>query len=255
MNAKNLVVITGATRGLGHAMAEEFARLGHTVVGCGRSQREVAQLGQKMGKPHDFAMVNVASDAEVKSWAAETLRGHGAPRLLLNNAAIINKNARLWEVSAEEFSQVIDVNIKGTVSVIRHFLPAMLKKGKGVIVNFSFRLGTLDGRGSRALLRQQVGYRRLDAVSRARVAARAGRRGVKSRNHQYRHAAELFRRLGVELSVTHAMGQNSGAIFAWARLRLGSSAPRRQPRHWRQPHHRAHRALRLRQVDLSAQLE
>src|ERR1051326_5344887 len=165
MNAKNLVVITGATRGLGHAMAEEFARLGHTVVGCGRSQREVAQLGQKMGKPHDFAMVNVASDAEVKSWAAETLRGHGAPRLLLNNAAIINKNARLWEVSAEEFSQVIDVNIKGTVSVIRHFLPAMLKKGKGVIVNFSFRLGTLDGRGSRALLRQQVGYRRLDAVA------------------------------------------------------------------------------------------
>jgi NAD(P)-dependent dehydrogenase (short-subunit alcohol dehydrogenase family) len=136
MNARN-IVITGVTRGLGRAMAEEFARLGHSVVGCGRSQREIAQLCAQLGKPHDFAVVNVAADQEVKSWTAEVLRSHGPPSLLLNNAATINKNARLWEVSAEEFSQVIDVNVKGTVSVIRHFLPAMIKAGEGVVVNFS----------------------------------------------------------------------------------------------------------------------
>jgi NAD(P)-dependent dehydrogenase (short-subunit alcohol dehydrogenase family) len=107
------------------------------VAGCGRSQKEIAQLRAEMGKPHDFAAVDVASDAEVKSWAAEVLASHGAPALLLNNAAIINKNARLWEISAEEFSKVMDINIKGTVSVIRHFLPAMIKQGKGVVVNFS----------------------------------------------------------------------------------------------------------------------
>jgi NAD(P)-dependent dehydrogenase (short-subunit alcohol dehydrogenase family) len=137
MNTENLVVITGVTRGLGRAMAEEFVRLGHTVAGCGRSEKEISQLRSQLGKLHDFAVVNVASDAEVKSWAAEALRAHGAPTLLLNNAAIINKNARLWEVSAEEFSQVMDINIKGTVSVIRHFLPAMIKRGSGVVVNFS----------------------------------------------------------------------------------------------------------------------
>jgi NAD(P)-dependent dehydrogenase (short-subunit alcohol dehydrogenase family) len=137
MNAKKTIVITGVTRGLGRAMAEEFARLGHTVVGCGRSQKEIAQLRGQLGKPHEFAAVNIAADEEVKSWTAEVLRSHAAPGLLLNNAAIINKNARLWEVSADEFSQVMDVNVKGTVSVIRHFLPAMIKAGQGVVVNFS----------------------------------------------------------------------------------------------------------------------
>lgn len=137
MKAKNLVVITGVTRGLGRATAEEFARLGHTVAGCGRSQKEIAQLRAEIGKPHDFAVVDVASDAEVKAWTADVLRSQGAPILLLNNAAVINKNAQLWEISAEEFSRVIDINVKGTVSVIRHFLPAMIKQGKGVVVNFS----------------------------------------------------------------------------------------------------------------------
>src|SRR5258707_13311590 len=137
MNGKKIVVITGVTRGLGRAMADEFARLGHTVVGCGRSEKEITKLRAKLEKLHDFVVVNVAADDEVSAWAAAVLHSHGAPGLLLNNAAIINKNARLWEVSADEFSQVIDVNVKGTVSVIRHFLPAMIEAGQGVIVNFS----------------------------------------------------------------------------------------------------------------------
>jgi NAD(P)-dependent dehydrogenase (short-subunit alcohol dehydrogenase family) len=137
MNAKNPVVITGVSRGLGRAMAEEFARLGHTVVGCARAKKEIDQLRAKLGKPHDFVQVDVAAGDQVKAWSAEVLRSHGAPGLLLNNAGVINKNARLWEVSADEFSQVMDVNVKGTVSVIRHFLPAMIKAGQGVVVNFS----------------------------------------------------------------------------------------------------------------------
>lgn len=137
MSARNTVIITGVTRGLGRAMAEEFARLGHTVVGCGRSKKQIAQLRDQVGKPHDFAVVNVAADDEVKAWAAQVLRSHGSPGLLLNNAAVINQNARLWEVTPEEFAHVMDVNIKGTVSVIRHFLPAMIKGGSGVVVNFS----------------------------------------------------------------------------------------------------------------------
>ena len=61
----------------------------------------------------------------------------GPPDLLLNNAALINRNAPLWEVSSDEFSLVIDVNIKGVVNVIRHFVPAMIQRNRGVIVNFS----------------------------------------------------------------------------------------------------------------------
>ena len=64
--------------------------------------------------------------------------GHArAPDLLLNNAALINRNAPLWKVPVQEFSDVIDVNIKGVANVIRHFVPAMIARRSGVIVNFS----------------------------------------------------------------------------------------------------------------------
>jgi NAD(P)-dependent dehydrogenase (short-subunit alcohol dehydrogenase family) len=132
-----VVVITGVTRGLGSAMAEEFSRQGHIVIGCGRSRAEIERLRIGYAKPHEFETVDVASDEQVKAWAAQVLKTHRAPDFILNNAAIINRNAALWEVSAKEFSDVVDVNLKGMVNVIRHFVPAMIKCRKGVIVNFS----------------------------------------------------------------------------------------------------------------------
>jgi NAD(P)-dependent dehydrogenase (short-subunit alcohol dehydrogenase family) len=137
MNTTKLVVITGVTRGLGLAMAEKFIALKHTVVGCGRSQQIIEKLQRSYLKPHDFDVVDVADDDQVCRWSERLLQRHGAPDLLLNNAAIINKNGVLWKVPREEFDQVIDVNIKGVTNVIRHFLPAMIEKGGGVIVNFS----------------------------------------------------------------------------------------------------------------------
>jgi NAD(P)-dependent dehydrogenase (short-subunit alcohol dehydrogenase family) len=137
MPVGKIVVITGVTRGLGQAMVNEIARLGHTVLGCGRSREAIEQLRKTFGKPHDFAEVDVASDEQVKSWAGRGLKNYGPPDLLLNNAALINKNAPLWKVPAQEFSEVIDVNIKGVANVIRHFVPAMVERKSGVIVNFS----------------------------------------------------------------------------------------------------------------------
>jgi NAD(P)-dependent dehydrogenase (short-subunit alcohol dehydrogenase family) len=131
------ILITGVSRGLGRAMAEEFIRLGHTVLGCGRSEKEIAQLQKQFPAPNDFSVVDVADDSQVAAWADRILSSHAAPDLLLNNAALINRNAPLWKISAQEFSDVIDVNIKGVANVIRHFVPAMIKAGRGVIVNFS----------------------------------------------------------------------------------------------------------------------
>jgi NAD(P)-dependent dehydrogenase (short-subunit alcohol dehydrogenase family) len=137
MTPSKVIVITGVTQGIGRAMVEEFARRGHTVLGCGRSQKQIEALNQKLGKPHDFYSVDVSADEAVKSWASLCLTTHAPPDLLINNAGVINKNARLWEVGAREFSDVIDVNVKGTANVIRHFAPAMVKRKTGVIVNLS----------------------------------------------------------------------------------------------------------------------
>jgi len=135
--SEKTIVITGVTRGLGRALTEEFIRRGQVVAGCGRSQPEIGKLEKAYGKPHTFARVDVTLDDQVCQWAKQVVGTHGAPDFLLNNAAIINRNGPLWKVSGEEFSAVIDVNIKGVANVVRHFLPAMIERGKGLIVNFS----------------------------------------------------------------------------------------------------------------------
>ena len=136
MSAK-VVVITGVSRGLGRAMAEEFIRLGHRVLGCGRSEQAVRKLSERHGAEHRFSVVDVADDEAVHEWAEQCLQEAGPPDLLLNNAAVVNRNAPLWKVPAAEFASVIDVNIKGVANVIRHFVPAMVARKQGVIVNFS----------------------------------------------------------------------------------------------------------------------
>src|SRR4051812_1863413 len=107
------VVLTGVTRGLGRALVTQFIELGHSVLGCGRSEEALAELRRAYGPPHDFAAVDVARPEQVEAWAKGLLRAHGSPDFLINNAAIINENAPLWKVPADEFDRVIDVNIKG----------------------------------------------------------------------------------------------------------------------------------------------
>jgi NAD(P)-dependent dehydrogenase (short-subunit alcohol dehydrogenase family) len=134
---KKVILITGVTRGLGRGMVDEFVRRGHTVLGCGRSQKGIEQLRRQIGAPHDFSVVNVALDAEVKPWTIRLLGSFGPPDLVLNNAGVINKNALLWQIPEQEFAQVLDVNVKGVANVIRRFVPAMIKRSSGAIVNFS----------------------------------------------------------------------------------------------------------------------
>lgn len=132
-----VIVVTGVTQGLGRALASGLIEAGHTVVGCGRSQERIDKLSQQFGAPHDFSVVDIADNNAVDSWAKNVIAQHGPPDLLVNNAALINKNAPLWEVPAEDFDALIDVNIKGTTNTIRHYLPAMIEHQTGVVVNFS----------------------------------------------------------------------------------------------------------------------
>jgi NAD(P)-dependent dehydrogenase (short-subunit alcohol dehydrogenase family) len=132
-----LIVLTGATRGLGRALVREFSARGHTVLGCGRSPQAIAELRSAHPAPHDLAVVDVADRRQVQEWAGRLLAKYGPPSLLLNNAALINHNAPLWEVPAAEFDRVLDVNVKGVANVLRCFLPAMVACKHGVIGNFS----------------------------------------------------------------------------------------------------------------------
>lgn len=121
------IAITGVSRGLGRTLANRWLDEGHNVAGCSRS----------VTSDPGFQAVDIADDAAVERWADSVLERIGPPDLLVNNAGLINANAPLWKVPADEFRRVIDVNIAGTYHTIRHFVPAMIEAGRGVIVNFS----------------------------------------------------------------------------------------------------------------------
>lgn len=137
MQTKKRIVITGAGRGLGRALTAGFSERGHQVVGCSRSFETVAALSKAFPLPNRFDVVNVSDDNQVRAWAESVLAAGEAPDLLINNAAVINQTKPLWDVEPADFERVIDVNIKGVYYVLRHFLPAMIKRGQGVIVNLS----------------------------------------------------------------------------------------------------------------------
>lgn len=131
------ILITGATRGLGRALAERWASEGHRLIVCGRDEARVAELRERLGNGHLASVLDVADAAAVAAWAAEVLPRFGAPDLLINNAGLINRRAPLWQVPQEELSRVVDVNVKGPAYLIHAFVPAMIERGSGVIVNLS----------------------------------------------------------------------------------------------------------------------
>jgi NAD(P)-dependent dehydrogenase (short-subunit alcohol dehydrogenase family) len=118
-------------------MLEGFVKAGHTVCGCSTSDKAVAELKAKFPAPHSFHQVNVADDRQVADWATAVNAAAQPFDLVVNNAAVINNNAPLWQVSDADFRRVMDVNVVGIANVVRHFLPAMVQRKKGVIVNFS----------------------------------------------------------------------------------------------------------------------
>ena len=186
-----VILITGVSRGLGRAMTEEFIRLGHRVIGCGRSVENIAELNQRYGPDNRFDQLDVTDDSAVQAWAERCLQDIGAPDLLLNNAAIVNRNAPVWAVPASEFSAVIDVNIKGVANVIRHIVPAMIDRQAGIIVNFSSGWG----RSTDA----EVGPYCATKWAIAGITQGHGCYSTESWHHQYRYAAQYLWSTGAKL--------------------------------------------------------
>src|SRR5436305_12777752 len=96
-NQPKVIVVTGATRGLGLAMVEKFVELGHTVLGCGRSREAVETLRARFRPPHDFAALDVSLESQVEPWAARLLSRHGVPVQILIYEGLINAFNPKWQ--------------------------------------------------------------------------------------------------------------------------------------------------------------
>ena len=146
MQAKR-VVISGVSRGLGRAMAARFTQLGHSVAGCGRTALSDDLLAEIGLTAEQYTATDVCDVNSVQRWAEHLCTTSGPPDLLINNAGVINARKPLVELSPIESHKVIEVNVMGTLNLLHAFLPAMLARGKGVIVNMSSGWGRTVAEG------------------------------------------------------------------------------------------------------------
>jgi NAD(P)-dependent dehydrogenase (short-subunit alcohol dehydrogenase family) len=205
------IIITGVTRGLGRALTEEFIRLGHTVIGCGRGSEGIFDLRMKHGAPHSFDVVDVSSATKVGMWGARALAFGETPDLLINNAALMNTPAPLWKVPAEEFEKLVNVNHG------RGECHSRIRAGNGGGEKRSdresqLRLGSRGVARGRAVLCEQVGDRRAHQVAGRGVARRHGGGAAQPRGDRHRHAPFMLGRRRGQLSEGGGVGEGGGAV-------------------------------------------
>ncbi|XP_022929933.1 NADPH-dependent pterin aldehyde reductase-like [Cucurbita moschata] len=143
------VLITGVTKGIGRALALELAKHGHLIIGCGRDKTDLdslqLQLSNASPQNHLLFVADVKSDDSIRQMAHTVRDKLGSLDIIVNNAGVSTANLKFWEVPGEMFDNVIDINIKGAANVLRHFIPLMLPRNQGIIVNISSLYGRTVG--------------------------------------------------------------------------------------------------------------
>ncbi|MEN0000196.1 MAG: SDR family oxidoreductase [Pseudomonadota bacterium] len=140
MTGSKTALITGASRGIGEATAIMLATNGWNVVLAARSAEDIDRIAAQIGESGGEAMAhacNVADYGAVAALVSSAKTRFGGIDLIVNNAGVINPIARLSDSNPEDWSNVIDINLKGVYNVIRAALPAMVAAGGGTIINIS----------------------------------------------------------------------------------------------------------------------
>lgn len=125
------IVLTGASRGIGLALAREFVRLGHVVQGCSRSGVPHSR------EPFSVCPVDVSDRGQVACWVEQLVGAGFVPDIVITNAGLINEPAPLWKIPPAEVQALMDTNVLGTAYVLQAFLPLMIVRGRGMIVSLS----------------------------------------------------------------------------------------------------------------------
>lgn len=136
--ADKVVLITGATSGIGEATARAFAQEGAIVHFCGRREAlgaKVAQEINSLGGRASYQQADVRSEQNVKSFIDTCIQRYGRIDIAFNNAGIESKPLTIADQSLQDWMNVMTTNATGVFLSMKYELPVMLKQGGGVIIN------------------------------------------------------------------------------------------------------------------------
>ena len=141
---KRIAIVTGASRGIGRAIALEFAKQGaFVVINYNGSREKAAQVKEEIinqGGEAEIFQCNVADFTACGAFIKEIMKTDGRIDVLVNNAGI-TKDGLLMAMSEEDFESVLDTNLVGTFNCIRHVARQMLKQRSGRIINMASVVG------------------------------------------------------------------------------------------------------------------
>lgn len=160
MGDRQLALVTGASRGIGRAIAVRLAQQGYAIAACSSSQSEAAQRARKeiaeIGVPHYYATCDVTDHGAVETFIAEAEQRLGPTHALVNNAGI-TRDAPLVLATRSDWDAVLDTNLGGTWNFCRAMAFRFMKRRQGVIVNLSSVAGVYGNAGQTAYAASKAG--------------------------------------------------------------------------------------------------
>jgi 3-oxoacyl-[acyl-carrier protein] reductase len=174
--AGKIAVVTGASRGIGKAVALELAARGATVIGTATSEAGAAAISaylQEAGAKGEGKVLDVGNDASVEAFCASVQEAHGVVEILVNNAGITRDNLML-RMKEDEWQSVINTNLNSVFRMSRSLLRGMTKARWGRIINISSVVASSGNAGQANYAAAKAG---MEGFARA-LAMEIGSRGI-----------------------------------------------------------------------------
>lgn len=141
-----VALVTGATRGIGKAIAQQLVAQGVTVIGTATSDSGAASISEYLSGHGEGVTLNVSDDANIQAVLAHIDSTYGQLDILVNNAGITRDNL-LMRMKDDEWDSVLDTNLKSVFRLCKGVMRGMMKRRSGRIINISSVVGTTGNPG------------------------------------------------------------------------------------------------------------